>query len=146
MDANGNVYVSGHSYNAAINYDYATIKYDSQGVEKWVRRYDGLGNNSDQVADLALDDSKNVYVTGSSYGDTTGLDIVTIKYVQFLKGDLNEDGTLGLADVVLQLNCVFLAEGDCPPRIADLNCDSSMSAADVVILLLMLYASFSPPC
>lgn len=146
LDVNRNVYVSGNSYNAAINLDYATIKYDSQGVEKWVHRYDGLGNNSDQVADLAVDGGNNVYVTGSSYGDTTGVDIVTIKYIQYLKGDLNGDGALALADIALQLNCVFLQEGSCPARVADLNCDGYMSPADVVVLLLTFFASATPPC
>ncbi len=146
LDANGSVYVSGHSYDTASNYDFVTIKYDSLGNEAWVHRYNGSDNNSDQVADLAVDGSSNVFVTGSSYGDTSGLDIVTIKYVQFIKGDLNGDGVLGLADVVLQLNCVFLREGDCPPRIADLNCNGSISPADVVILLLIFFVSAPPPC
>jgi hypothetical protein len=116
------------------------------GNEKWVQRYNGLGNNSDQVADLALDGSNAVLVTGSSYGDTTGIDIVTIKYIQFLKGDLDGDGVLGLVDIVLELNCVFIGEGDCPPRIADLNCNGSMSPADVVLLLFMFYLAAPLPC
>jgi len=146
LDANENVYVSGHSYDTASNYDYVTIKYDSEGNEVWVQRYNGLGDNSDQIADLAVDNSTNVYVTGSSYGNQTGLDIVTIKYIQFIKGDLNGDGILTLSDIVSQLNCVFMGEGDCPPRIADLNCDGSLSAADVVILIRMVYLSVTPPC
>lgn len=146
VDSNGNVCVAGHSAGNGTHWDFATIKYDSLGNFIWRQRYNGPGDSSDMVSDVAVDLDGNVFVTGSSYGDTTGVDIVTIKYVQFLKGDLDGDGTLGLADVVLQLNCVFLGEGNCQPRIADLNCDGSMSAADVVILLLVLYASYPSPC
>lgn len=41
----------------------------------WDARYDGPGHVADGAADLALDESGNVYVTGSSEGD-----YVTIKY------------------------------------------------------------------
>ncbi|MCI0330732.1 MAG: dockerin type I repeat-containing protein [candidate division Zixibacteria bacterium] len=74
---------------------------------------------------------------------------MTIKYspLPALKGDLNLDGVLTMADVVLMLNLVF--NGELPPAAptaADLNCNGSLSAADVVTLLYMLYASASPPC
>ncbi|MCI0596858.1 MAG: HYR domain-containing protein [candidate division Zixibacteria bacterium] len=52
------------------------------------------------------------------------------------KGDLNGDGRLAAADVVLLLTCIFLGHGFCPPEIADMNCDGSLvSPTDVVILL-----------
>ena len=44
VDDRGNVYVTGLSFVSAIDYDYATVKYDSAGVEQWVVWYDGLGN------------------------------------------------------------------------------------------------------
>jgi hypothetical protein len=37
VDASGNVYVSGESYDFATRYDYATIKYDSAEQEQWSR-------------------------------------------------------------------------------------------------------------
>lgn len=51
------------------------------------------------------------------------------------KGDLNHDGSLSPADVVLELNCVFLATGDCDFCFTDMNCDASITPSDVVILL-----------
>jgi len=83
VDTSGNVYVSGYSDGdtiAAPNYDYATIKYDSNGDTVWVRRYNGSGNGHDLAHALAVDLSGNVYVTGESVGSGTGEDYVTIKY------------------------------------------------------------------
>ncbi len=51
----------------------------------WVRRYNGPGNGGDKAVALAVDDSGNVYVTGSSFDSATGYDFATIKY--FPNGD-----------------------------------------------------------
>jgi hypothetical protein len=84
VDASGNVYVTGQSrggggIGGSID-DYATIKYDTDGNELWVRRYDGPGNSIDGARSLAVDAQGNVYVTGYSYGSGTGADYATIKY------------------------------------------------------------------
>jgi hypothetical protein len=31
------------------NYDYATIKYNANGVQQWLSRYNGIGNGEDRV-------------------------------------------------------------------------------------------------
>ncbi len=82
VDNSGNVYVTGFSYGGIITSDdYATVKYDPNGVQLWVKRYNGPGNGDDGASDIAIDLSGNVYVTGSSYGGTTtGTDYATIKY------------------------------------------------------------------
>jgi uncharacterized delta-60 repeat protein len=84
VDAAGNVFVTGHaSQNTnTFNYDFATIKYNSSGTEKWVAFYDGPASTTDEAKALALDDSGYVYVTGYSAGSTTGNDFTTIKYDQ----------------------------------------------------------------
>jgi hypothetical protein len=82
VDGLGNVYVTGGSRSGAglETGDYATIKYNSSGGEDWVARYNGPGNNSDYGNSIALDDSGNVYVSGTSYGSGTSSDYATIKY------------------------------------------------------------------
>ena len=80
VDAEGNVYVSGQSYGTGAATDYATIKYNANGVEQWVARYDGPGKGSDVVFDMALDAAGNVYVTGEADGGNSRRDYTTIKY------------------------------------------------------------------
>jgi len=83
VDGAGNVYVTGGSQRYAESIDpqsdYATVKYDSAGVEQWVARYDGSGSASDQAWALAVDAAGNVYVTGTSGGAET-MDYATIAY------------------------------------------------------------------
>jgi len=79
VDAQGNVYVTGFtSRNSTGYYDYATIKYNSNGDSLWVKRYIMAGN--DVATDLELDRFGNVYVTGYSRGDNANYDYLTIKY------------------------------------------------------------------
>jgi uncharacterized delta-60 repeat protein len=80
VDGAGNVYVTGSSEGSGTSKDYATIKYNAAGVQQWVARYDGPGNDFDYAAALAVDGAGNVYVTGSSYDSGTSDDYTTIKY------------------------------------------------------------------
>ena len=82
IDGSGNVYVTGKSIGSGPINDYATIKYNSSGVQQWVARYNGPGNNIDVAYAIALDGSGNVYVTGNSTGSGTLNDYATIKYSQ----------------------------------------------------------------
>ena len=71
VDGYGNAYVTGASMGDTTGYDYATIKYHSNGDTAWLRRYNGPDYSEDDAFAIAVDDSNNVYVSG-----TTG----TIKY------------------------------------------------------------------
>ena len=81
VDSVGNVYVTGRSDGGGSDYDYATVKYNSSGVEQWVARYNGPGDDDDEAYAIVLDNSGNIYITGESYGLVgTSLDYATIKY------------------------------------------------------------------
>jgi len=83
VDGSGNVYVTGRSLRSFTSYDYATVKYNSSGVEQWVAFYNGPGNSDDQATAVAVDAAGNVYVTGESEGSGTDADYATIKYNGF---------------------------------------------------------------
>jgi hypothetical protein len=78
-DGAGNVYVTGPSQGDGTGYDYATVKYNSSGVQQWVARLDYEGNDDAPNA-LAVDENGNVYVTGFGRADATEEDWVTVKY------------------------------------------------------------------
>jgi hypothetical protein len=61
-------------------------------------------------------------------------------------GDLDGDGTFSLADIVLELNCVFLGTGYCPFNLADMNCDSALSPTVVVLILNFVFLGTAFPC
>jgi uncharacterized delta-60 repeat protein len=79
VDSQGNVCVTGHSWNGT-DYDYATIRYDTNGNQQWVARYNGGWNTDDYARAIVVDPQGNIYVTGESPGFTTRIDYVTIKY------------------------------------------------------------------
>ncbi len=81
VDAQGNVYVTGTSYGSATGMDYATVKYNTNGVKQWVKRYSSPGENWDGASAIAADSQGHVYVTGSSYrNEASSYDYVTVKY------------------------------------------------------------------
>jgi uncharacterized delta-60 repeat protein len=80
IDDSGNVYVAGVTAGIDTGDDYTTIKYDSTGQPKWVKRYNGSGNGYDVAQSLTVDASSNVYVTGYSTGTSGFGDCATIKY------------------------------------------------------------------
>ena len=49
VDENGCVYVTGSSEGEGSGSDYATVKYDPEGNELWVARYDGWEGNDDRA-------------------------------------------------------------------------------------------------
>jgi hypothetical protein len=79
LDSNENVLVTGTSLGASTSLDYATVKYDSNGHQMWVARYDG-GAGANDAAAIAVDAFGRVNVTGQSMGIGTGWDYATIQY------------------------------------------------------------------
>ena len=80
VDVNGNSYVTGRSIGVGNVFNYATVKYNSSGVQQWATIFNSTQN--DVAADVKVDASGNVYVTGFSKGDSWagGNAATTIKY------------------------------------------------------------------
>ncbi|MFL5798225.1 MAG: hypothetical protein ACJ77A_09865 [Actinomycetota bacterium] len=76
------VFVTGASPGSKSSYDYATVAYAaSTGTQRWVKRYNGPGNDDDEAAALGLSaDGSRVFVTGSSAGSGTDHDYATLAY------------------------------------------------------------------
>ncbi len=86
VDGSGNVYVAGTSEGSGTCPDYAMIKYNSEGDEQWVARYNGPGNGIDHCVGIAVTPAGNICMTGYSEGSGTPLDYATVSY--------NTDGDL----------------------------------------------------
>jgi hypothetical protein len=148
VDGSGSVYVTGYCLDSGTGYDYVTIKYCSSGDTAWVRRYNGPGNGDDYAYAIAVDGSGSVYVTGQSTGIGTGLDYATIKYIQFLRGDVDHDGIVNVSDVVYLVSYLF-KRGPVPipgTIVGDANCDRKVTIADVVYLVSYLFKFGPAPC
>lgn len=63
VDGSGNIYATGRSYNGS-NYDFWTIKLDSNGNQLWSRK---INYSADYGYRVALDNQGNVYVAGYVY-------------------------------------------------------------------------------
>ena len=82
LDASDNIYVTGISSNA-LNNDYATVKYNSSGVQQWASRFNDADNERDHARAIAVDGNGNAYVTGmtgAKSGRNTTVYYGTVKY------------------------------------------------------------------
>ncbi len=81
----GELYLTGSSNSGQVgkpDYDYATVKYNSDGIQQWVQRFSRELKYyyvDNRLKSMELDDDGNVYVTGSSMGSING-DCANIKY------------------------------------------------------------------
>jgi uncharacterized delta-60 repeat protein len=78
IDNSANVYITG--YSQGIDLDYATIKYNTDGMQQWVARYNGPANSADIAHAIKVDDAGNVYVTGGDQKIIYNSDYLTVKY------------------------------------------------------------------
>ena len=83
IDGLNNPVITGASQNFLLlltPYDYATVKYDQNGNQLWVSRYNGTGNNEDKPTGITADALNNIIVTGGSIGSGSNIDFATVKY------------------------------------------------------------------
>jgi uncharacterized delta-60 repeat protein len=81
VDYAGTACVSGICRGAGGTYDCATVKYNSAGVQQWVRGYAGPAGGDDYANAITLDNTGNVYIAGASERSPgSNEDCITIKY------------------------------------------------------------------
>jgi uncharacterized delta-60 repeat protein len=81
------VLVDGESEGSISEYTFIDVTSDHEihatfvALLDWVQRYDNAPvNDDDEAADMAIDPSGNIHITGYSVGKTTGPDFYTISY------------------------------------------------------------------
>lgn len=80
-DGQGNVIVTGYSYEKGTDYNFLVVKYDSLGRMLWQRTYNSPLNSEDRIWASCLDRAENIYVTGGSIASpAANWDYVTVKY------------------------------------------------------------------
>jgi uncharacterized delta-60 repeat protein len=99
VDPANNVYIAGESKGINSGTDAIVIKYNSDGEQQWIQRYNGPANGGDVAVGVKTDANNNVVITGYSDGGSTGQDYLTIKYnssgVQQWLARYNGPGGLG---------------------------------------------------
>ncbi len=78
-DDRGNIYAVGYTTSSNFK-DWLVIKYNSAGVQQWVRTVNGPANHEDEAYAVVCATPNEIYVTGYITGVSTGLDMLTIKY------------------------------------------------------------------
>ena len=167
VDRDGNVHVAGY-----ISGDYITIKYASNGDTLWTKRYNGVIDSigADVANGIAVDESGNVYVTGSSWGGVTYNDYATIKYSS--NGDVSwvrrYDGPVNYSDEPLNLAIdekgnvyvtgrssgyatstdyatIKYIQFDCVAKPGDANDDDIILLSDIVTIINFLFRGAPSP-
>jgi len=80
IDKFRNTYVTGTSFTDTSGQDIILIKYDVNGNLSWVKKYNGQGTGIDEAFSLNIDKNNYIYITGKSFLNSSGFDIVTLKY------------------------------------------------------------------
>ena len=88
VDNSGNVFVTGATFSLGTQTDYATLKFDSNGVQQWVETYN-YANLYDVPAGIEVGATGNVYVTGASASSNNNYDYATVEYDASTGNQLN---------------------------------------------------------
>jgi len=79
-DEAGNVIITGTSHEPGALFDVVTIKYNTEGDILWKKHFNGAASGNDFADDMAIDNSGNIYVCGSTFEAATINDYLIIKY------------------------------------------------------------------
>jgi hypothetical protein len=98
VDRVNNVYITGYITRPGIGKDIYLAKYNSNLNFVWHASYVGTGNGEDRAFGIAVDDAGlNIYITGSTTSDSTGIDMITMCYdssgTQIWRSNFHGEGT-----------------------------------------------------
>jgi hypothetical protein len=81
IDGKANIYIVGSSLSDATNGDLLMIKYDYNGIQKWLQKYSYKGGQCSGFS-IALDYNSNILVEGAIDTAAENNSLVTLKYSQ----------------------------------------------------------------
>jgi hypothetical protein len=97
FDNNGNIYLTGTVYKNTTEVENCiTIKYNQNGVQQWVRTFNGNASGIDFGTSIKADFQNNVYISGATTQSNSLLDFLIIKY--------DENGTLQWSNTYNHIN------------------------------------------
>jgi hypothetical protein len=82
LDSVGNIYIAGSMHDTVANQDnMLLVKYNSSGVQQWMRTFDNSTDDKHVVA-ILVDKAGNSYLCGYGYitGTSTSIDYIVMKY------------------------------------------------------------------
>lgn len=138
--------------------------YRNENWDVYQQRYDSFGNAlglnfsiSDfnfysfaQITPTVAIGSSKICFAWTNDRRAKGWDVYArlVKIVSGLRGDVNGNGEINLADVVYLINYLLWAGPAPTPEllVGDANCDDGVSIVDVVYLINYLFKSGPPPC
>jgi hypothetical protein len=84
VDVNGYIYVSGFIVNSNLWYDFVLFKYNTNGVQQWMRtfNYGGKTETIEVSYTMCLDNLGNIYLAGveADLGSPSNWNFLTVKY------------------------------------------------------------------
>ncbi len=80
LDRYGNVFIAGESDGSGTHVDGLLIKYNSAGVQQWIKRYNAPNNLDDAFYNLKLDTLGNIYVAGITTSNDSTYNFLVVKY------------------------------------------------------------------
>jgi hypothetical protein len=79
FDANQNVYVTGTSYGGFTMTDIVTVKYNSSGIQQWIKTYN-FNNKVEIAQDILVDHAGDILILGTSANNWSNSDYIVRKY------------------------------------------------------------------
>jgi uncharacterized delta-60 repeat protein len=107
--SDGYVYTAGYSWEVGSGYDLTVISLTTTGSPRWQYHYNGPGNDADGAYSIIYGLDGNIYVAGSSMGDSTDNDftIISLTTAGTERWVYRYNGTGNGADVALNIKYGF---------------------------------------
>jgi uncharacterized delta-60 repeat protein len=81
MPFENDVIITGYSYDLITRNDMVTIRYNSNGDQIWLSRYNGPTDSTDKAYSMTIDPAGNIFIVGESFRSTVRhIDMCAVKY------------------------------------------------------------------